>query len=49
MEVEIVEGKGAVLVGNVGHPIVNEILYVRGSDAAPALPKLLWDFLLYFV
>ena len=44
MEVEIVEGEGAVLVVNVGHPIVtNGILCVRGSDAA--LPKLLWDFL----
>jgi len=43
--VEIIEGEGAVLVVNVGHPIVtNEILCVRGSDVA--LPKLLWDFLL---
>jgi len=45
MEVEIVEGEGAVLVVNVGHPIVtNEILCVRGSDTS--LPKLLWDSLL---
>ena len=36
--------EGAVLVVNVGHPIVtNEILCVRGGDAA--LPRLLWDFL----
>jgi len=35
---------GAVLVVNVGHPIVtNGILCVKGGDAA--LPKLLWDFL----
>jgi len=44
MEVKIVEGEGAVLVVNVGHPVVtNGILYVRGSNVA--LPKLLWDFL----
>jgi len=44
MEVEIVEGRGAVLVVNVGHPIVtNGILCVRGSYAA--LYKLLWNFL----
>ena len=37
--------EGAVLVVNVGHPIVsNGILCVRGGDAA--LPKLLLDFLL---
>ena len=44
MEMEIVEGEGAVLVVNVGHPIVtSRIFCVRGGDAA--LPKLLWDFL----
>jgi len=46
MEVEIVEGEGAVFVVNVGHPIVNNgILCVMGGDAA--FPKLLWDFLMY--
>ena len=40
MEVEIVEGEGAVLGVNMGHPIVtNGILYVRGGDAV--LPRLL--------
>ena len=44
--------KGAVSAVNVGHPIVTNgdlvaLLFsaVRGGDAA--LPKLLWDFLLY--
>jgi len=38
MEVEIVEGEGAVLRVNVGHPaVVNGILCARGGDAA--LPK----------
>jgi len=46
MEVEIVEGEGAVLVVNMGHPIVtNGNICVRGGDAA--LPKLLWDFLFF--
>ena len=45
MKVEIVEQEGAVLVVNVGHPIVtNSILCVRSGDAS--LPKLLWDLLL---
>jgi len=45
MEVEIVEGEGAVLGVNMGHPVVtNGILCVRGGDAV--LPKLLWDLLL---
>jgi len=45
MEVEVVEGEGALLVVIVGHPVVtNGILCVRGGDTA--LPKLLWDFLL---
>jgi len=44
MGVEIIEGEGAVLEVNVGHPIVTSgILCMRGGDAA--LPKLLWDFL----
>ena len=35
MEVEIIEGEEAVLVVNVGHPIVTSgILCVRGGDAA---------------
>jgi len=45
MAVEIIEGEGAVLGVNVGHPTVTSgILCVRGGDAA--LPKLLCDFLL---
>ena len=50
VEVEIVEGKGAVLGVNVGHPIVINWDFValvfsavKGGDAA--LPKLFWGFL----
>ena len=40
-------GRGS-FVGKCGHPIVaNAILCLSGGDAA--LPKLLWDFLLFLV
>ena len=51
MGVAVVEGEGAILAVNVGHPIVTNgdfvaqlFSAVRGGDAA--LPKLLWDVLL---
>jgi len=43
----ITKGEGAVLGGNVGHPIVtNGILCMMGGDMV--LPKLFWDFLLLY-
>jgi len=42
--VEIIEGEGALLGVNVGHPVVTNWDIVANLFSA-ALPKLLWDLL----